>query len=76
MMTGNIRMLGRHINSRGNGLLARPVIERKRFDGRVRSFASEIYNPDDGAANLVYDPSRSRAFRVRLLPARCFEREL
>jgi hypothetical protein len=36
-MTGNIRVLGRP--TRGNGLLERLAVERKRFDGRVQSVA-------------------------------------
>ncbi|MGH6848003.1 MAG: NUDIX domain-containing protein [Methylocella sp.] len=64
-MTGNIRILGRHIVSRGNGVLERLAVERKRFDGRVQSFAREIYDPGDGAAILLYDPGRSRVVLVR-----------
>jgi len=64
-MTGNIRILGRHIVTRGNGLLERLAIERKRFDGRVQSLAREIYDPGDGAAILLYDPGRSRVVLVR-----------
>ena len=63
-MTGNIRILGRHIVSRGNGLLERLAIERKRFDGRVQSLAREIYDPGDGAAILLHDPNRSRVILV------------
>jgi GDP-mannose pyrophosphatase NudK len=64
-MPGNIRILGRHIVSRGNGLLERLVIERKRFDGRLQSLAREFYDPGDGATNLLHDPSRSRVVLVR-----------
>jgi nudix-type nucleoside diphosphatase (YffH/AdpP family) len=62
-MTGNIRIVGRH--TRGNELLERLAIERKRFDGRVQSLAREIYDPGDGALILLYDPSRSRVVLVR-----------
>jgi hypothetical protein len=49
-MPGNIRILRRHIVSRGNGLFVRFAIERKRFDGRVQSLARKIYDPGDRAA--------------------------
>ena len=52
-MTGNIRILGRHIVSRGNGLMEKLAIERKRFDGRVQSLAREIRYAGDGATNLL-----------------------
>jgi GDP-mannose pyrophosphatase NudK len=64
-MAGNIRILGRHIVSRGNGLLERLAVERKRFDGRLQGLAREIYDPGDGAAILLYDPSRSGVVLVR-----------
>jgi GDP-mannose pyrophosphatase NudK len=62
-ITGNIRNAGRH--SRGNELLERPAIERKRFDGRVQSLAREIHDPGDGAAILLCYPSRLRVVLVR-----------
>jgi GDP-mannose pyrophosphatase NudK len=62
-MTGNIRIVGRH--SRGNKLLERLAIERKRFDGRVQSLAREIYDSGDGALILLCDPSRSRVVLER-----------
>ncbi len=64
-MTGNIRILGRHIVSRGNGLLERHAVEGKRFDGRVQSLAREIYDSGDSALILLYDPSRSGVVLVR-----------
>ncbi|MGH6837868.1 MAG: NUDIX domain-containing protein [Methylocella sp.] len=64
-MTGNIRILGRLIVARGNGVLERLAVERKRFDGRVQSLNREIYDPGDGAAILLYDPGRSRVVLVR-----------
>src|ERR1700724_1104286 len=64
-MAGNIRILGRHIVSRGNGLLERLAVERKRFDGRLQGLAREIYDPGDGTAILLYDPSRSGVVLVR-----------
>jgi hypothetical protein len=51
---GNIRVLGRHIVSRGNGLLV-----------KTRHRTREIYDSDDGALILLYDPSRSRVILVR-----------
>jgi nudix-type nucleoside diphosphatase (YffH/AdpP family) len=65
LMTGNIRILGRHIVSRGHGTLERLAVERKRFDGREQTLAREIYDPGDGAAILLYDPGRSRVVLVR-----------
>jgi len=50
-MTGNVRILGRP--SRGDGLLERLAVKRKRFDGRVQSLAREIRYAGDGAANLL-----------------------
>jgi hypothetical protein len=64
-MTGNIHILGRHIVSRGNGLMEKLAIERKRFDGRVQSLACEIHDPGDGAAILLCYPSRQRVVLVR-----------
>ena len=63
-MTGNIRILGRYVLSRGNGLFE-AAVERKRFSGRVQSLAREIYDPGDGAAILLRDPRRSRVVLVR-----------
>src|SRR5450631_27452 len=64
-MTGNIRILGRFIVSRGNGLLEKLAFERKRFDGRIQKLNLEIYDPGNGAAILLYDPGRSRIVLVR-----------
>jgi hypothetical protein len=46
-MTGNIRILGRRLISRRNGLLEKFSVTRKRFDGRLQSLDREIY--DTGA---------------------------
>src|ERR1700704_826331 len=62
-MAANIRILGRP--SRGNGLLERLAVERKRFDGRVQSLARKIHDPGDGPALLFYDPSSSPVVLVR-----------
>jgi len=40
-------------------------VTRKRFDGRLQSLDREIYDTGDGAAILLYDPSRSRVVLVR-----------
>jgi hypothetical protein len=64
-MTGNIRIVGRHSVSRGNGLLERLAIERKCFDSALQSLAPESYDPGVGAAILLYDPSRSGVVLVR-----------
>src|ERR1700741_2142652 len=62
-MTGNIRTLGRP--SRGNGLLERLPLERKRFDGRVQNHFRGVYDLGDGAAIWLYDPRRSRVVLAR-----------
>ena len=49
----------------GTDCWLRLAIERKRFDGRVQNLAREIYDSDDGALILLYDPSRSRVILVR-----------
>ncbi|HUI22625.1 MAG TPA: NUDIX domain-containing protein [Methylocella sp.] len=74
-MTSNIRILGQHLISRGNGLLERFTIERKRFDGRHQNLAREIYDTGDGAAILLYDPSRLRIILVRQFRLTAYLRE-
>lgn len=74
-MKGNIRILGRHILSRGNGLLEQYSVARKRFDGRNQTISREIYDTGDGAAILLYDPSRSRIVLVRQFRLCAFLRE-
>jgi GDP-mannose pyrophosphatase NudK len=64
-MTGTIRVLGRRIISRGNGLLERFTVTRKRFGGAVQSLDREIYDTGDGVAILLYDPTRSLVVLVR-----------
>lgn len=64
-MTGNIRILARRIVSRGNGLLERFTVARKRFAGSIQSLDREIYDTGDGVAILLYDPRRSRVVLVR-----------
>jgi GDP-mannose pyrophosphatase NudK len=74
-MTGNIRILGRRLISRGNGLLEKFSVTRKRFDGRLQSLDREIYDTGDGAAILLYDPSRSRVVLVRQFRLTAFLRD-
>jgi len=74
-MNSNIRILGRHILSRGNGLLERFDVARKRFDGRLQSIIREIYDTGDGAAILLYDPSRSQVVLVRQFRLTAFLRD-
>jgi nudix-type nucleoside diphosphatase (YffH/AdpP family) len=74
-MVGNIRILGRAIISRGHGLLEKFTVTRKCFDGRIQSLDREIYDTGDGAAILLYDPSRSRVVLVRQFRLTAFLRE-
>ncbi|HUB65208.1 MAG TPA: NUDIX domain-containing protein [Methylocella sp.] len=74
-MTGTIRILGRHLLSRRNGLLERFTVTRKRFDGAVQSLEREIYDTGDGVAILLYDPSRSRVVLVRQFRLAAFLRD-
>jgi len=64
-MTERICIRRRQVVSRGHGVLERLSVERTRFDGDTESLAREIYDPGDGAAILLYDPSRSRVVLVR-----------
>jgi nudix-type nucleoside diphosphatase (YffH/AdpP family) len=74
-MAGNIHIRGRQTISSGHGTLERLSIERKRFDGRTQTIAREIYDPGDGAAILLYDPSRSRVVLVRQFRAPAYLRD-
>ena len=60
-----VRILSRQAISQGFGLLERLSIEVKRFDGRLQTQAREIYDTGDGAAILLYDPTRSTVVLVR-----------
>ncbi|MCL2453072.1 MAG: NUDIX domain-containing protein [Alphaproteobacteria bacterium] len=64
-MAGNIQILSRKILSHGYGLLECFMLARKRFDGRPQNLKREVYDTGDGAAILLYDPSRSRVALVR-----------
>lgn len=64
-MVDHIRILGRQILSRGHGLLEKIALQRKRFDGRTQDIAREVYDTGDGAAILLYDPSRAKVVLVR-----------
>jgi nudix-type nucleoside diphosphatase (YffH/AdpP family) len=60
-----IRILGRKLVSRGFGLLERLGVELRRLDGRLQAHEFEIYDTGDGAAILLYDPTRSTVVLVR-----------
>jgi len=64
-MAGPVRILARDILFRGFGQLVKFVIERRRFDGRMQTFARELYDAGDGAAILLYDPTRGTVVLVR-----------
>jgi len=64
-MDENIRILGRQIISRGFGLLEKVSIDRRRFDKGRQTYSRELYDTGDGAAILLYDPSRSTVILVR-----------
>ena len=64
-MKERIRILGRKLVSRGFGLLERLGVELRRLDGRLQAHEFEIYDTDDGAAILLYDPTRSTVVLVR-----------
>ncbi|VFU09297.1 NUDIX domain-containing protein [Methylocella tundrae] len=64
-MKERVRILARDVMSRGHGLLERLTIELKRFDGRPQKQVREIYDTGDGAAILLYDPTRSTVVLVR-----------
>jgi nudix-type nucleoside diphosphatase (YffH/AdpP family) len=74
-MTGGIRILARHVLSRGNGLLEKFTVSRKRFTGPAQTFDREIYDTGDGVAILLYDPSRSRVILVRQFRMTAFLRD-
>ena len=74
-MTSTIAILGRHLISRGNGVLEKFLVSRKRFDGRLQNLNREIYDSGDGAAILLYDPSRSRVVLVRQFRLTAFLRD-
>src|SRR5271166_3240202 len=64
-MSRLVRILSRRAISQGFGLLERLSIEVKRFNGRLQTQAREIYDTGDGAAILLYDPTRSTVVLVR-----------
>jgi nudix-type nucleoside diphosphatase (YffH/AdpP family) len=61
----SIRIVARDVVFRGFGQLVKLVVERRRFDGRMQSFGRELYDVGDGAAILLYDPSRGTIVLVR-----------
>ncbi|TPV98981.1 MAG: GDP-mannose pyrophosphatase NudK [Beijerinckiaceae bacterium] len=56
-------------------MLEKFSVTRKRFDGRLQSLDREIYDTGDGAAILLYDPSRSRVVLVRQFRLTAFLRD-
>ncbi len=64
-MKERIRILGRKLVARGFGLLERLGVELRRRDGRLQAHEFEIYDTGDGAAILLYDPTRSTVVLVR-----------
>ena len=74
-MTSPIAILGRRLISRGNGVLEKFLVSRKRFDGRLQNLNREIYDSGDGAAILLYDPNRSRVVLVRQFRLTAFLRD-
>ncbi|WP_034992734.1 NUDIX domain-containing protein [Beijerinckia mobilis] len=64
-MSDQIRILSRKILTDGFGKLERIVIERKRFNGEWQQQARDFFDTGNGAAILLYDPTRSRVLLVR-----------
>jgi GDP-mannose pyrophosphatase NudK len=64
-MIDRIRILSRTLLSRGHGLVEKISLQRQRFDGGVQDISREVYDTGDGAAILLYDPSRSTVVLVR-----------
>lgn len=64
-MAGDIHILARRLLSRGYGVLERFTYTRKRADGSIQKADHEMYDSGNGAAILLYDPSRSRIVLVR-----------
>lgn len=64
-MDETIKILGREILSRGYGLLQRVTLRRRRFDATLQEINRDVYDTGNGAAILLYDPSRGRVLLVR-----------
>lgn len=64
-MTGSVRILARDLLFRGFGQLVKFVVERRRLDGGMQTLTRELYDSGDGAAILLYDPTRGRVVLVR-----------
>ncbi len=64
-MKDRLRFLARKVVSRGYGALEKMTIEFKRLDGRTQILERELYDTGDGAAILLYDPTRSTVVLVR-----------
>ena len=66
-MKNPIHILAREVVSRGFGILEKISFERKRSDAQHQQLTREIYEVDDGAAILLYDPTRRTVILVRQL---------
>lgn len=64
-MAGSVRVLSRDVLFRGFGRIVKFMIERRRYDGRMQTFARELYDAGDGAAILLYDPARGTVVLVK-----------
>jgi GDP-mannose pyrophosphatase NudK len=60
-----IKIMRREILSRGYGLLERIAFRRRKFNTKTQEVTHEIYDTGNGAAILLYDPTRSRVVLVR-----------
>lgn len=64
-MTHSIRLLAQDVLNRGFGILTKYIVERRRYDGHMQNVTREVYDTGDGAAVLLYDPSRATVILVR-----------
>jgi GDP-mannose pyrophosphatase NudK len=64
-MTHSIRILAQDVLNRGFGILTKYIVERRRYDGQMQKITREVYDTGDGAAILLYDPSRATVILVR-----------
>lgn len=64
-MTNSIRILASDVLNRGFGILTKYVVARRRYDGPMQTMTREVYDAGDGAAILLYDPSRATVILVR-----------
>jgi nudix-type nucleoside diphosphatase (YffH/AdpP family) len=64
-MTNSIRILASDVLNQGFGILTKYVVARRRYDGPMQTMTREVYDAGDGAAILLYDPSRATVILVR-----------